>query len=65
MRPLQQITMNEARDLLTFSGLNVSATASYLDYPRINEFSREFSKYFGYPPSLRTLNLQLSLAKPK
>ncbi len=51
MRHLQQIRMNEAKTLLTFSGLNVSATASYLDYPRIHEFSREFSQYFGYPPT--------------
>jgi AraC-like DNA-binding protein len=54
MRHLQQIRMNEAKALLTFSGLNVSATATYLDYPRIHEFSREFSKYFGHPPTAMT-----------
>lgn len=52
--PLQRIRtirMEEARGLLNFGHLNVSQVADYLGYPRINEFSREFSRYYGKPPS--------------
>ena len=48
---IQQIRMDEARALLMFSGLNVSVVAQYLGYPRVHEFSREFSKYFKQPAS--------------
>ncbi len=48
---IQQMRMEEAKALLMFSGLNVSDTAQYLGYPRIHEFSREFSAYFKQPPS--------------
>ncbi|MDD5596518.1 MAG: AraC family transcriptional regulator [Victivallaceae bacterium] len=48
---LQQIRMEEAKALLMFSGLNVSEVAKYLGYPRIHEFSREFSACFKSPPS--------------
>lgn len=48
---IQQMRMEEAKTLLIFSGLNVSETAQYLDYPRIHEFSREFSAYFKQTPS--------------
>jgi len=48
---IQQMRMEEAKALLMFSGLNVSETAQYLGYPRIHEFSREFSAYFKQAPS--------------
>lgn len=48
---IQQMRMEEAKALLMFSGLNVSETAQYLNYPRIHEFSREFSAYFKQTPS--------------
>ncbi len=43
--------MSEALALLKYSDMNITEIADYLKYPRINEFSREFSNYFGYPPS--------------
>lgn len=43
---IQQMRMEEARALIMFSGLNISETAQYLGYPRVHEFSREFSAYF-------------------
>lgn len=45
------IRMEEAKSLLTFAHLNVTQVSEYLGYPRIHEFSREFSKYYGVPPS--------------
>ena len=54
MSPMQRmrvIRMEEARGLLRFSFLTVSQVAEYLGYPRLHEFSREFSRYFGRPPS--------------
>lgn len=51
MKKIQQMRMREARGLLKYSSLNVTQVAEYLSYPRLHEFSREFSKYFGFPPS--------------
>lgn len=48
---LQQIRMSEAKALLAHSTLNVTQIAGYLGYPRMHEFSREFSSYCGKPPS--------------
>jgi AraC-like DNA-binding protein len=45
------LRMEEAHSLLLLSGMNVSEIAEYLGYGRIHEFSREFSRHFGYPPS--------------
>jgi AraC-like DNA-binding protein len=51
MKRLREMRMAEARGLLRFSHLSVSQVAQYLGYPRIHEFSREFSRQFGTPPS--------------
>lgn len=48
---IQKIRMEEAKSLLSFANLNVTQVAEHLGYIRIHEFSREFSKYFGEPPS--------------
>jgi AraC-like DNA-binding protein len=48
---IQQIRLEESKALLMFSGLNVSEVAEYLGYPRIHEFSREFSTFFKQSPS--------------
>jgi AraC-like DNA-binding protein len=54
MRRIQQLRMEEARGLLKFSTFNVTQVAEYLGYPRLNEFSREYSKYFNHPPKKET-----------
>lgn len=51
MKRIREIRMAEARGLLRFSHLNVSQVAGYLGYPRVHEFSRDFSRHFGSPPS--------------
>lgn len=48
---LREIRMEEARGLLLCSHLNVSQVAKYLGYPRIHEFTRDFSAFHGLPPS--------------
>jgi len=48
---LRAIRMAEAQGLCRYSMLNVTQIAEYLGYPRLHEFSREFSRYFGEPPS--------------
>ena len=55
MSRIRDIRMSEANGLLQFSILNITQIAEYLDYTRIHEFSREFKKYFGVPPT-RILN---------
>lgn len=51
LQRIRRIRMEEARGLLNFANLNVSQVAEYLGYPRVHEFSREFSKFYGEPPS--------------
>lgn len=51
MQCVRVIRMEEARALILFSHLNVTQVADYLGYGRIHEFSREFSRHFGTPPS--------------
>lgn len=51
MKRLREVRMAEARGLLGFSTLNVSQVAEYLGYPRVHEFSREFRRESGEPPS--------------
>jgi AraC-like DNA-binding protein len=51
MRRLRDLRMAEAQGLMRFSSLNVGQVADYLGYPRIHEFSREFARYHGHPPS--------------
>jgi AraC-like DNA-binding protein len=56
MQRLKQMRLDEARGLLLYSDLTVSQVAEYLGYPRVHEFSREFSKRFGMPPSAARTN---------
>jgi AraC-like DNA-binding protein len=51
MRRLRQVRMAEAQGLLRFSTLNVGQVAEYLGYGRIHEFSREYRRCCGQPPS--------------
>jgi AraC-like DNA-binding protein len=51
MRRIRDLRLAEARGLLRFSTLNVSQVAAYLGYPRVHEFSREFRRLTGRPPS--------------
>jgi len=47
---LKIIRMEAAKGLLLFSPLTIGTIAEHLSYPRIHEFSREFSQYFGIAP---------------
>jgi len=51
MSRIRQLRMEEAKGLLRFSTLNITQIAEYLGYPRVNEFSRDYSNYFKHPPS--------------
>ena len=51
MRRLREVRMAEARGLLGFSTLSVTGVAEYLGYARVHEFSREFRRHCGHPPS--------------
>lgn len=51
MARLRGERMAEARGLLLYSSLNVSQVAEYLGYGRVHEFSRDFSSFFGHPPT--------------
>ncbi|MDO6516526.1 AraC family transcriptional regulator [Zobellia uliginosa] len=49
---IRDIRMEEAKSLLSFANLNVTQVSEHLGYNRMHEFSREFSKYYGEPPSI-------------
>ena len=51
LRRIAALRMDEARGLLLYSDLRVGEVAARLGYPRMHEFSREFSRYYGRPPS--------------
>ena len=48
---VQKLRMDEAQGLLALSSLSITEIATYLGYPRVHEFSREYALYFGCPPS--------------
>ena len=47
---IRHLRLVEAQGLLRYSGLNITQIAHYLGYPRIHEFSRDFSMAFSLPP---------------
>jgi len=49
-KKIKEIRMNEAKKMLQYSGLNISGIAAYLGFPRIHEFSREFSEEIKKSP---------------
>ncbi|ETN96176.1 AraC family transcriptional regulator [Zhouia amylolytica] len=51
MQRIRRLRMEEAKSLLSFAHLNVSQISEYLGYNRVHEFSREFSMFYGAPPS--------------
>jgi AraC-like DNA-binding protein len=51
LRRVRETRMAEAAGLLRHTDMSVSDVAAYLGYPRMHEFSREFSGHFGHPPT--------------
>ena len=51
---LKQIRLNTARNLITYEGQSASMAARQVGYESANQFSREFKRYFGLPPSRAT-----------
>lgn len=48
---LRDLRMAEARGLLAYSDYDISRIAEHLGYPRLHEFSREFSHLHNQPPT--------------
>lgn len=48
---LKQMRLNKARNLITYDGHSASRAAETVGYESANQFSREFKRYFGVPPS--------------
>ncbi len=47
---IKKIRLSKAKDLIGKENLNVNEVAQKVGYDSIPQFSREFKKYFGYPP---------------
>lgn len=52
LKRIKELRMEEAMGLLLCSDKSISEISEMLCYPRVHEFSREFSNYFGASPSL-------------
>ena len=48
---LKQLRLSTARNLIAFHGKPAYAAAQSVGYESANQFSREFKRYFGLPPS--------------
>jgi AraC-like DNA-binding protein len=57
---IRYIRIEEAKGLLCFSTLRIGEIAEYLGYPRMHEFSREFSRHMKMSPSEYRKNIRFS-----
>lgn len=48
---LKQLRLSTARNLIAFKGEHAYLAARHVGYESANQFSREFKRYFGLPPS--------------
>ena len=48
---LKQIRLNRAKSLIIHDGANVNIAATSVGYESPSQFSREFKRYFGVPPT--------------
>jgi AraC-like DNA-binding protein len=48
---LKQLRLSTARNLIAFHGKPAYVAAQSVGYESANQFSREFKRYFGLPPS--------------
>ena len=48
---LKQMRLNTARNLIAYEGQSANRAARDVGYESANQFSREFKRYFGVPPS--------------
>ena len=51
IKRVRTLRMEEAKGVLMFSKMSISEIAHYLDYPRVHEFSRDFSLFFKKSPT--------------
>jgi len=52
LKRVKQIRLSLARGLLQRSALAVKEIAAETGYPRVHEFSRDYRKHFGHPPTV-------------
>lgn len=52
MKRLKQIRLSLARGLVVYSDLNMTEIALRVGYARVHEFSRDYRKAYGRPPTL-------------
>ncbi len=51
MKRLKQIRLSLARGLVLYSDLNMTEIALRIGYSRVHEFSRDYRKAYGHPPT--------------
>ena len=48
---INEVRLKKAWNLLSQRGMSVSQTAAMVGFQDLNNFSRQFKRHFGYPPS--------------
>ncbi len=51
LKRIKQVRLSLARGLVLRSGLSMKEIAARVGYPRVHEFSRDYRKHFGQPPT--------------
>ena len=48
---IKNVRLNKARELIIHQGLRTNEVTNLVGYTSTSQFSREYKRYFGYPPS--------------
>jgi AraC-like DNA-binding protein len=51
LQHLKKVRLNKSKELIIQQGLRAGVVAHLVGYESSSQFSREFKRYFGYPPS--------------
>jgi AraC-like DNA-binding protein len=62
---LKTVRLHKARMLMVQDSLGASLAAERVGYESPSQFSREFKRLFGYPPSSETQRLRTAFTSPQ
>lgn len=55
---IKKIKLQEAKRLMTLENMDIAGASFYVGYKSCSQFSREYTKYFGMPPSKHIKSLK-------
>ena len=48
---IKKIRLEKAKQLIAYNNMKVIEASNAVGYDNVSQFSREFKRYFGHPPS--------------